>query len=108
MTCTHRIRLKQNKYHVAFLTSVKQWSRDPRDFSIESAVAFAQSMMIKAIVPVVDPILTSKTTTNGRYKYIDYVKQRKLGLYLWGNKINSHQIVMNLLDNGVDLLIFDR
>ncbi|KAH9517301.1 Glycerophosphocholine phosphodiesterase gpcpd1, variant 2 [Dermatophagoides farinae] len=102
------IRLKQNKYHVGFLTSAKHWSTDPRDFSIESAVAFAQSMMIKAIVPVVDPILTSKTTTNGRYKYIDYVKQRKLGLYLWGNKINSHQIVMNLLDNGVDLLIFDR
>ena len=97
--------MKQNKYHVAFLTSVKQWSRDPRDFSIESAVAFAQSMMFKGIVPTVDALLTK---TNGQYQYIDYVKKRKLGLYVWGNRINSHQIVMSLLDNGVDLLIFDQ
>nr|XP_027201546.1 glycerophosphocholine phosphodiesterase GPCPD1-like isoform X2 [Dermatophagoides pteronyssinus] len=99
------IRLKQNKYHVAFLTSVKHWSRDPRDFSIESAVAFAQSMMFKGIVPTVDALLTK---TNGQYQYIDYVKKRKLGLYVWGNRINSHQIVMSLLDKGVDLLIFDH
>ncbi|OTF76842.1 hypothetical protein BLA29_009544, partial [Euroglyphus maynei] len=100
------IRLKQNKYHVGFLTSAKPWSRDPRDFSIESAVAFVQSMMIKSIVPDANAILTS--LENEQYKYIDYVKKRNIGLYLWGNRINNHQIVMNLLDNGVDLLIFDQ
>lgn len=78
----------------------KEWSSDPRYNSIESGLAFAQSMYFKAIVPEVNAI----QNTN----YIQKIHEKNLHVYLWGSNISDASTVETLIKEGADMLIFDQ
>ena len=105
-----RAQLKQNKYHVGFLSSgdkltPKTKLYDPRTHTVELNAEFAQSMNLKGLSLWATNILTD---TLGKYQYIDYVKNRNLDLYLWGAELNSTRLLVDLHKNGVDISICNQ
>ncbi|CAG2115177.1 unnamed protein product [Medioppia subpectinata] len=103
------IQLKQNKLRVALLTSgdVKHWDPkakplyDPRGTTIPLGAYFAEGMGLDGMSILAKDLLADKTL-------IPFVKSRKQHVYVWGDQINSRQVIDQLVNNGADGLIFNK
>jgi len=101
--------LKQNKFAVAFLTSgdVVKWDPkavpflDSRATTIPLGTYFAQSMKLKGLSVKANDLLKDRTLIN-------FVKSHNQSLYVWGNLLNSLEVIESLKKDGADGLIFDK
>lgn len=72
---------------------------------MELSVAFAQSMHLEGISLLADNVLTPLP---GHYPNVDYVKRRHLTLLMWGDALNSTELILDLHRHGVDILIINK
>ncbi|CAG2109149.1 unnamed protein product [Medioppia subpectinata] len=103
------IQLKQNKLRVALLTSgdVQHWEPkaklpyDPRITTVSLGAYFAEGMGLDGMSILAKDLLADKTL-------IPFVKSRKQHVYVWGDQINSRQVIDQLINNGADGLIITK
>lgn len=109
LSLTVRAHLKQNRFAVSLLTSgdVRHWNptakeyEDPRATTVPKNAYFAEAMRLNGLSIKADDLLANRSL-------IPFVKARGLSVYIWGDKLNSVEVLGSLLRDGADGLIFDR
>jgi glycerophosphocholine phosphodiesterase GPCPD1 len=100
-----RLKFKQNKYPVLFLTQgmTKKWQpfKDRRNSSIEMATYFALSMDLDGINVHAEDIIENRSL-------IKFVKSKNLVLFCWGEDLNRKELISELKKEGVDGVIYDK
>ena len=101
----HRLRCKQNKYPVLFLTSGVNSKyepyRDPRSWTIRNASNFVKMSEILGVNIMAEDVLRDPTQ-------IDIVKARGQVLFSWTDDNNDKETVNALKKLDVDGIIYDR
>lgn len=96
------VQLKQNKFRVALLTfGAKGSLYDPRAGPIELGVAYSESLFLAGLSLHAPDALADP-------KHIPYIRSRNQKLYLWGDALNSYELLIKLKQEGVNGLIFDK
>ena len=102
--CT-MISLKQTKYPLLFLTQgmTEKWDKywDPRTRDVQGATYFAQAIAILGVNAHAEDILKDRSL-------IQFVKQRDLCLFVWGEDLMSRTVIKQLKDDGLDGVIYDK
>ncbi|KAI1305356.1 Glycerophosphocholine phosphodiesterase GPCPD1 [Halotydeus destructor] len=99
------VALKQSKYPLLFLTQgeTDKWPSywDPRTRSVQQAAYFAKSMGFLGINVHAEDLLKDRSL-------IQFVKQRDLILFVWGEDLMDKSIIKQLKIDGVDGVIYDK
>lgn len=99
------VALKQTRYPLLFLTQgqtdkwIKYW--DPRTRSVQMATYFALSMNFLGIDVHAEDLLKDRTL-------IQFIKQRNLVLFIWGDDLMDKSIIKQFKLEGVDGVIYDK
>lgn len=102
--CT-MVAMKQSKYPLLFLTQgmTEKWAKywDPRTHNIEMATYFAQAIGILGVNAHAEDLLKDRAL-------IQFVKQRDLCLFVWGEDLMDKSIIKQLKHDGLDGVIYDK
>jgi glycerophosphocholine phosphodiesterase GPCPD1 len=99
------IALKQTRYPLLFLTQgvtekyVDYW--DPRTRNVPMATFFAKSIGFLGIDVHAEELLKDRSL-------IQFVKQRNLVLFVWGEDLMDKTLIKQLKQEGVDGVIYDK